>query len=88
MEGSVLGFFKAEWKVSDTGSAHWASSLTLAKYVVVTTLFHNALRYWLDFWYMELQWWVTFKFSFCSHWIILDKLLSLDFRILEFYNDY
>jgi hypothetical protein len=27
MEGSVLSFLKAEWKVSDTGSAHWASSL-------------------------------------------------------------
>jgi hypothetical protein len=27
MEGSVLNFLKAEWKVSDTGSAHWASSL-------------------------------------------------------------
>jgi hypothetical protein len=26
MEGSVLRFLKAEWKVSDTGSAHWASS--------------------------------------------------------------
>ena len=26
MEGSVLSFIKAEWKVSDTGSAHWASS--------------------------------------------------------------
>jgi hypothetical protein len=23
MEGSVLSFLKAEWKVSDTGSAHW-----------------------------------------------------------------
>jgi hypothetical protein len=23
------------------------------------------------------------KFSFCSHWIILAKLLSLDFRILH-----
>jgi hypothetical protein len=23
---SVLSFLKAEWKVSDTGSAHWASS--------------------------------------------------------------
>jgi hypothetical protein len=29
MEGSVLSFLKAEWKVSDTGSAHWASSLSL-----------------------------------------------------------
>jgi hypothetical protein len=27
MEGSVLSFLKAEWKVSDTVSAHWASSL-------------------------------------------------------------
>ena len=26
MEGSVLSFLKAEWKVSDTGSAHWTSS--------------------------------------------------------------
>jgi hypothetical protein len=26
MEGSVLNFLKAEWKVSDTGSAHWSSS--------------------------------------------------------------
>jgi hypothetical protein len=29
MEGSVLSFLKAEWKVSDTGSAHlacWAPS--------------------------------------------------------------
>ena len=26
MEGSVLSFLKAEWKVSNTGSAHWASS--------------------------------------------------------------
>ena len=26
MDGSVLSFLKAEWKVSDTGSAHWASS--------------------------------------------------------------
>jgi hypothetical protein len=29
MEGSVLSFLKAEWKVSDTGSAYWASSFIL-----------------------------------------------------------
>ena len=29
MEGSVLSFLKAEWKVSDTGSDHWASSLSV-----------------------------------------------------------
>jgi hypothetical protein len=26
MEGSVLSFLKAEWKVSDTDSVHWASA--------------------------------------------------------------
>jgi hypothetical protein len=29
IEGSVLSFLKAEWKVSDTGSVHWASSFLL-----------------------------------------------------------
>jgi hypothetical protein len=29
MGGSALKFLKAEWKVGDTGSAHWASSLSL-----------------------------------------------------------
>jgi hypothetical protein len=28
MEGSVLSFLKSEWKVNDTGAAHWASSFT------------------------------------------------------------
>ena len=31
--GSVLSFLKAEWKVSDTGSAHWASSLINVNYI-------------------------------------------------------
>jgi hypothetical protein len=35
MEGSVLSFLKAEWKVSDTGSAHWASSFWLAEVLKV-----------------------------------------------------
>ena len=29
MEGSVLSFLKTEWKVSDTCSAHWASSFNV-----------------------------------------------------------
>ena len=105
MEGSVLSFLKAEWKVSDTGSAHWASSFAmlgdsdlifgiwvyndelqikftfrsgpmifgrimacrvwnLAKYLVVATLFHYDLRYWLDFWYecIIISYRSTFKF--------------------------
>jgi hypothetical protein len=32
MEGSVLSFLRAELKVSDTGSAHWASSLNIGPY--------------------------------------------------------
>ena len=27
MEGSIVSFLKAQWKMSDTGSAHWASSM-------------------------------------------------------------
>ena len=33
MEGSVLSFFKAEWKVSDTGSVGWASSFIFFYYL-------------------------------------------------------
>jgi len=35
--------------------------LALVKYLVVTTLFHYALGYWLDVWYLKLQWWVTYQ---------------------------
>jgi hypothetical protein len=35
MEGSVLSFHKAEWKVNDTGSAHWASSLIMPLIYIV-----------------------------------------------------
>ena len=31
----------------------------LAKYLVVTTLYHYDLRYWLDFWYVSVLWCVT-----------------------------
>jgi hypothetical protein len=31
MEGSVLSFLKAEWKVSDAGSAHWCLQTSLHK---------------------------------------------------------
>ena len=39
MKGSVLSFLKAEWKVSDTGSAHWAFSL------YNTNFWHVVYRY-------------------------------------------
>jgi hypothetical protein len=46
MEGSVLSFLKVEWKVSDTGSAHWTSSyedplMTLS--AVWRHLFHEVI---------------------------------------------
>jgi hypothetical protein len=31
MEGSVLSFLKAEWKVRDTGSAHWENGLSISE---------------------------------------------------------
>jgi hypothetical protein len=36
MEGSVLSFLKAERKVSDTDSSHWASSLYIVLYYTIT----------------------------------------------------
>ena len=35
MVGSVLSFLKAEWKMSDTGSAHWVSSFTFCLYYLI-----------------------------------------------------
>ena len=37
MEGSVLSFLKAQWKVSYTGSVHWASSLFSFWFVIRVT---------------------------------------------------
>jgi hypothetical protein len=34
MEGSVLSFLKAEWKESNTGSAHWAPSLFFIQFQI------------------------------------------------------
>jgi hypothetical protein len=40
MKGSVLSFLKAEWKVSDTGSAQcWASSLLLPVMHIIDDLY-------------------------------------------------
>jgi hypothetical protein len=40
----------------------WAMALglsNLVKYLVVITLFHYDLRYWLYFWHMSVLWWAT-----------------------------
>ena len=49
MEGSVLSFLKVEWRVSDTDSAHWASSyssntLKHSEYRHATPLVHIILN--------------------------------------------
>jgi hypothetical protein len=45
----------------------------LAKYLVVSTLFHYDLRYWLDFWYESVYWWVTDQLW--NSFVILNLLL-------------
>jgi hypothetical protein len=41
MEGSVLGFLKAESKVSDTGSAHWANNWNYTTKYTMNSLLHR-----------------------------------------------
>jgi hypothetical protein len=48
MEDFVLSFHKAEWKVSDTGSVHWASS-SFGHFVVCSSIY----RFWLPLWYLQ-----------------------------------
>ena len=59
------------WMVFGQLTAVWLWNL--AKYLVVTTLFHYGLKYCLDFWYSM---WVysdelPIKFEFRSDWMIL-----------------
>jgi hypothetical protein len=44
MEDSVLSFLKAEWKVSDTGSDHWASSIII-KWGLILLWSYGSLSY-------------------------------------------
>ena len=55
----------------------------LAKYLVVTTLFHYDLRYWLDFWYESIfiSYRSTLKFVLVE-WFLADLLLLL---LLQFF---
>ena len=49
---SSLHFVPVQWFLVELIMAHglW----NLAKYLVVTTFFRNAWRYWLDFWHMSV----------------------------------
>jgi hypothetical protein len=59
MEGSVLNLLKAEWKVSDTDSAHWASNFTM--------IWDIDLIFGMWVYNVEL----LIKFEFRSDWMIL-----------------
>ena len=56
MEGSVLSFLKAEWKVSDTGSAHWASSLATTNNKMSYLIYNNSIESAIKTYNMSIQW--------------------------------
>jgi hypothetical protein len=68
VEGSVLSFLKAEWKVSDTGSAHWASSLLLSSILVFIEKMNPIFILILSF--------VLIFFTFTFLWIKLHDLYN------------
>ena len=47
----------------------------LAKYLIVTTLFHYDLRYWLDFWYESVK--LQINFEIHSGWKIFGQLTAV-----------
>jgi hypothetical protein len=61
MEGSVLSFLKAEWKVSDTDSAHWASSFYMP-------VFKTGI------WYTNV--WLKFQFFIPELWDFIHQIVG------------
>ena len=76
MEGSVLSFLKAEWKVSDTGSAHWASSYLFSFCIcfsgVLLTMFCNIYFY-------------LFSFYICFSGVLLTMFCNIYFSLFSLY---
>jgi hypothetical protein len=56
MEGSVLSFLKAQWKVNDTDSANWACIVVLFSFgrcVVCQSLIYIFKLFWLPHCYLQ-----------------------------------
>ena len=64
MEGCVLSFLKAEWKVNNTGSAHWATSSFC--HCIVYSLIYG---FWLPFWYGS----ILVEFMILKHQVQVNK---------------
>ena len=75
MECSVLSFLKAEWKVSDTGSANWASSCVMnTNYLPF--LINNFVRVGRCFYIMLVQTRMR-QFSICREKSWLQTMFKL-----------
>ena len=53
---SSLRFVPVQWFLAELWPLDFEN---LTKYLVVTTFFRYAWRYWFDFWYESVWWWVT-----------------------------
>jgi hypothetical protein len=71
MEGLVLSFLKAEWKVSDTGSAHWASSLVFCWCFWV--LPHNH-KYLIDVMLLLARFETIMKWKRYYAWLVTERM--------------
>ena len=83
MEGSVLSFLKAQWKVSDTGAVHWVSSLKVqfiqnsGLFMVWFILVFGLFMVWFIlvfglYWFSVYSWFGLYWFSVYS-WFGLDR---------------
>jgi hypothetical protein len=94
-EGSVLSFLKAEWKVSDTGLAHWASSWLTKHFEIngqisylhtsrkkIVDLKNRFLRFfWRGDLYKSNRLYDIVCFQ-CSKWASVRESLTISFHII------
>ena len=88
MEGSVLGFCKAEWRVSDTGSAHWTSSFKMVIATIENGIMKRDIQFIRSIYKINNFWkaiditifmYTTERFGFVGLWCLTP--LSTIFRL-------